>query len=104
MTARTPAPRADPEPPDDPDAIETSVPEGADVHACDRCGRPFEREEFLALHRGLEHGDDLTEAERAAYEEARESEADRLWRFRIIALGGLVVLYFGLLYTYALVP
>jgi hypothetical protein len=102
MTVRTSLPDATTESTDDHDALETRVPEGATVYACDRCGRPFARERYLVLHRGLEHAD-LSVAERDAFETARETEADALWRYRIAALGALVVLYFGLLYAYALV-
>jgi hypothetical protein len=100
MTARTSVPDGTS---DDPAAPETRIPDDATVHACDRCGRPFERERYLVLHRGLEHPADLSAAEREAFEDARETEEDALWRYRIVALGALVVLYFGLLYAYALV-
>jgi hypothetical protein len=82
--------------------VETEVPPDATTHVCERCGRPFARESYLALHRGLAHRADLSEAERAAYEAALDEERDDLTRFRILALGALVVLYFGFLFAYAL--
>jgi hypothetical protein len=78
------------------------VPPDASPAVCDRCGRPFAAESYLALHRGLAHGDDLTVDERAAYDEAVDDETDRLRRFRIVALGVLVLIYFGFLFAYAL--
>ncbi|MFB6160842.1 MAG: C2H2-type zinc finger protein [Haloferacaceae archaeon] len=80
------------------------VPPGADAVRCSRCGQPFVRERHLALHRGLAHGDDLTEAERTAFETAREEERDDIRHFRIVALGLLVLVYFGFLFAYALIP
>ena len=76
------------------------VPDGATVHECPRCGAPFARERHRDLHLGLAHGD-LTEDERAAYAAASEDERADLRRFRIVALGALVVIYFGFLFTYA---
>jgi hypothetical protein len=84
-----------------PDDVETSVPADAPVFCCSHCGRPFATEQLLALHRGLAHGGALTPDERAAYESALEAEAADIRRFRILALGALVVLYFGLLFAYA---
>lgn len=84
-------------------AVETDVPPGAPVHACERCGRPFAREERLVLHRGLAHYGDLTDAERDAFAAAYDDERADIHRFRIVALGGLVLLYFGFLLAYALV-
>jgi len=78
------------------------VPPDAPRHDCERCGAAFASERGLALHRGLRH-DGLTDAERAAYESAREAEDAELRRFRILALGALVLVYFALLFAYALV-
>jgi hypothetical protein len=79
-----------------------AVPTDAPRHDCGHCGAAFASERHLALHRGLEH-DGLTETERAAFEAARETEEAELRRFRILALGALVVVYFALLFAYALV-
>ncbi|MFB6130527.1 MAG: hypothetical protein ABEJ28_06875 [Salinigranum sp.] len=87
---------------DDSGDVETSVPEGASAFVCERCGRPFAAERSLALHRGLAHPTTLTDAERTAFADAREAEDGELFRFRIVALGALVALYFGLLFAYAL--
>jgi hypothetical protein len=82
---------------------DTHVPSGAPEHVCERCGQPFADEEYLALHRGLDHAADLSAAERDAFETARESEVADLKRFRLLALAALVALYFGFLLTYAVV-
>ena len=82
---------------------ELSVDAPADAPACEYCGRPFESEELLALHRGLDHPEAITDTERTAFEEAHDREGDEIRRFRVIALGALVVLYFGFLMVYALV-
>lgn len=82
---------------------ETRVPSGAEPVVCDRCGRPLPEERLLVLHRGLEHEADLTDAEVQAFREAYEAERGELDRFRIVALGALVALYFGFLFTYAFV-
>ncbi|WP_313694651.1 DUF7410 domain-containing protein [Halorarum halobium] len=81
-------------------APRTDVPADATVYECPRCGAPFARERHRDLHVGLDHGD-LSEAERAAYDAASEGEAADLRRFQILALGALVLLYFGFLFTYA---
>jgi len=82
---------------------DATVPPDATPHVCDRCGRPFVHESQLALHRGLDHGTDLSPGEREAFEEARDAEVADLRRFRLLALAGLVALYFGFLMTYAVV-
>ena len=76
------------------------VPDGATVYECPRCGAPFARERHRDLHLGLDHRN-LTEDERAAYDAASEDESADLRRFQIVALGLLVLLYFGFLFTYA---
>lgn len=91
---------ADPDTPPDPDAP-ADGPDGAAT--CSYCGRRFAREEWLALHRGHEHDGRLSPEERAAFEAAHESEERELRRYRLKALGALVLLYFGFLITFALV-
>jgi hypothetical protein len=87
---------------DSEDPTSYDVPPGADPAVCERCGRPLPNHQLLALHRGLAH-EDLSERERAAYAEAYDEETEGIRRFRLVALGGVVALYFGLLLTYALV-
>jgi hypothetical protein len=70
-------------------------------HDCPSCDRRFHRVSYLALHRGQAHGDELTDAERAAYEAAREEEEEELRMFRLQALAALVFIYFGFLLVYA---
>lgn len=83
--------------------VETAVPEGAPTYRCDYCDRPFAEESYLTLHHGLAHGDVLTDEEREAFKEAYREENADLRRFRIIALGLLVLLYFGFLFVFAIV-
>jgi hypothetical protein len=82
---------------------EYRVPADAPRHDCERCGAAFASERHLALHRGLAHDDELSDAERTAFVDARETEETELKRFRIVALGLLVLVYFALLFAYALV-
>ncbi len=86
----------------DPD-VDIHVPADATAHVCERCGRPFAGAGRLALHRGLEHGEELSAGEREAFDDAREDEEAALRRFRLLALAALVALYFGFLLTYAVV-
>lgn len=88
---------------EDPDDTAYDVPPDAPVAECGYCGRPFESEGLLALHRGRAHESAITEAERTAYEEAYEAESGQLGRFRLKALAALVLVYFGLLMVYAVV-
>ncbi len=73
------------------------------VHRCEYCGQPFSREEWLALHWGLEHPAALDDEEADAFREAHADEEAALRTFRLKALGALLVLYFGLLMIYAVV-
>ena len=84
-------------------SVETSVPDGAAVHRCAYCDRPFATASYLALHRGLAHADQLSGTEREAFGAAYEDEQSELGRFRLVALGLLVLLYFGFLFTFAVV-
>lgn len=70
---------------------------------CGYCGRPFAREAWLALHRGLDHEGEITAAEREAFEDAYEDEEADLRMFRLQALGVLVLVYFSFLIVYGLV-
>ncbi|MBX0284816.1 C2H2-type zinc finger protein [Halomicroarcula sp. F28] len=79
------------------------VPADAETYVCRYCGRPFAREEWLALHRGLDHPAQLDDDEVAAFRAAHEAEESALGNFRLRALGALVVIYFCLLMIYALV-
>nr|WP_254538117.1 C2H2-type zinc finger protein [Halomarina sp. BCD28] len=83
-------------------ADHTPDPEGG-PHTCGYCGRPFAREAWLALHRGLDHEGEITEAEREAFEAAYEGEEADLRMFRLQALGVLVLVYFTFLIVYGLV-
>lgn len=75
----------------------------ADPAVCGYCGARFVDDQLRSLHWGLEHDDQLTEAERAAYREARTAEHDDVNLFRLKALGGLLALYFGFIFVYAFV-
>jgi len=79
------------------------VPDDAEVYECRYCGRPFAREEWLALHRGLDHPAALDDEEVAAFRAAHDDEESELGNFRLRALGALVLVYFFLLMVYALV-
>jgi hypothetical protein len=82
---------------------EFDPPADADVAECGYCGRPFAGEELLALHRGHAHSDRLTGKERAAFEEAYETETGEMRRFQLKAAGAVILLYFLLLIVYAVV-
>jgi hypothetical protein len=83
-------------PPRDTDVGDTGPP-----YDCSYCDRRFHRKSYLALHRGQEHTRELSTADQAAYEEAREEEAEQLRLFRLQALAALVFIYFGFLLVYA---
>lgn len=73
------------------------------VYECEYCGRPFAREEWRALHRGLEHASELDDEAVEQFRTAYTEEDDDLRLFRLKALAALVVVYFGLLMIYAVV-
>lgn len=80
----------------------TLVPPDAQTETCPYCGLDLPTETQYRLHLGVEHYGRLTGDERDAFRAAYREEEDALSRFRIIALGGLVLLYFGFLLVYAL--
>jgi CRISPR/Cas system endoribonuclease Cas6 (RAMP superfamily) len=79
------------------------VPPGESPYECAYCGHPFREEEYLVLHRGLEHGNELPEDEVEAFYDTYEAETEELKHFRLKALGILVLLYFGFLFIYAII-
>jgi hypothetical protein len=81
---------------------ETTIPNDETPVVCPYCGFELTDDEQYRLHSGLEHYSALTDDERDAFRETYSNEEAALNRFRIIALGGLVVLYFGFLVIYAL--
>lgn len=80
---------------------DVDVPPGAAPHVCTYCGQPFPEERYRTLHTGLEHYARLGDEEREAFGEAYEAEETEIRRFRLIALAGLLLLYFGFLFLYA---
>ena len=86
-------------------AVETwdTVDTDGERFVCEHCGRPFAREQFLALHYGVDHPASMDETQRAAYEEALHDEDGELRKFRLKALLALVLVYFGFLMLWAVV-
>ncbi|MFT4890696.1 MAG: hypothetical protein ACI9YT_001614 [Halobacteriales archaeon] len=82
---------------------DADVPPDASPVECPHCGRPFVRERHRDLHVGLHHGDVADDEELGAVGPALDAERTELRRFRLKALIVLVVLYFGLLFTYSIV-
>lgn len=84
-------------------ADDVELPPDERTHDCPYCGRPFAAEEYRTLHVGLDHHDECTEAEVEAFRAAYRGESEELRLFRLKAVGGLVLLYFGFLFTYSIV-
>ena len=80
---------------------ETTVPDDETPVVCPYCGFELAAEKQRRLHLGLEHYAELTDDEREAFKQTYTQEEESLNRFRIVALGGLVALYFGFLVVYA---
>lgn len=86
------------------DASRYAVPDGeAPAARCPYCGRPFARSRLRRLHVGEWHRDECTDAERTAYEAAYDAESDDLFRYQLTLVAGLVALFFGFVYVYAVV-
>ncbi|MFW5919633.1 MAG: DUF7410 domain-containing protein [Halanaeroarchaeum sp.] len=77
--------------------------EDESVHHCPYCDREERTERLLSLHVGEEHWEEASKTERDRYREAYEAESEALWRFRLLAAGALVILYFGFLFAYSIV-
>ncbi|WP_440765704.1 DUF7410 domain-containing protein [Natronorubrum sp. DTA7] len=82
---------------------ETAVHGGEPAARCPYCRQPFHDERFETLHRGLEHPSTLSTRERAAFERAYADEGADIRRFRLQALGTLLLVYFCMLFLYAIV-
>ncbi|WP_089670518.1 DUF7410 domain-containing protein [Halobacterium jilantaiense] len=83
--------------------VKTSVPDTeSPAHRCPYCSRPFPASERLALHKGLQHHEDIEDAEEDAFESAYLAEEDDLQTYRLKALAALILVYFGFLIVYAL--
>lgn len=82
--------------------MKTDIPAEETSEICSYCGNPFPDGEILSLHKGRTHVEVLSEEERASVREARELEADELHMFQLKALFVLVLLYFALVLTYAI--
>ncbi|WP_276257326.1 DUF7410 domain-containing protein [Haloglomus litoreum] len=85
------------------DPPETTVPPGEEPAVCPYCDRPFRRGEGLALHVGERHAEVQSEAERAAFESAREAEGDELFMYHLRVIAALGVLYAVLVLLYMIV-
>ena len=83
--------------------MEYDIPPETDVQDCPYCDRPFAEADQRDIHIGVDHADAMTDEQREAFEAAWAAEDDALRQYRIIAVGVLVLIYFGLLMTYALV-
>ena len=83
---------------------ELAVPEDDQPAAtCPYCDRPFRTERLYTLHLGEAHPEACSEDEREAYREVYEEESHDLFTFHAKVVVSLLLLYFGVSYTYALV-
>lgn len=87
----------------DGDGPEIAVRGDEPAARCPYCRQPFRAERHETLHRGLEHPARLSTRERAAFERAYLQEDAEIRRFRLRALGTLLLVYFCLLFLYAVV-
>ncbi|MFC4544525.1 hypothetical protein ACFO5R_21570 [Halosolutus amylolyticus] len=83
--------------------VPTTDPGSEPAERCPYCGQPFRDRRLRRLHCGRTHPDRLADRERAAFERAVREERTAMRRFRLQVLGGIVLLYFGFLLTYAIV-
>jgi len=82
---------------------ETRVPADESPTArCPYCDRPFPAQRLRDLHVGSVH-DDVTDAERAAFEAARDEEGDDLFVYHLLVIGALVAVYAALVILYMVI-
>ncbi|MFB6282433.1 MAG: hypothetical protein ABEK59_00670 [Halobacteria archaeon] len=80
----------------------SEVPSEMDVRECRICGRKFSGKNLLYLHLGEEHRNEIEENEEETFREYRQLESETLTKFKIKALGFMVVVYFLLLFAFIL--
>lgn len=78
-----------------------NVPSNESPAECPYCEYPFPNDEILLLHKGQCHPEELSAAERSDLQDAYEREREQVRMVRLKALAALVLVYFGLLMTYA---
>lgn len=69
---------------------------------CPYCEQPFPTEQIRCLHKERKHSSELSEEERLAARDAYDEETTKLRGFQLRALLGVVFLYFGFLFAYAI--
>ena len=77
----------------------TVVPAGETPARCPHCERPFRSSRQRDLHVGERHPAHTAE-ERAAYEAAREAEANDLFVFHLKVIAAITMLYAGFIVLY----
>lgn len=83
---------------------EFAVPNAeAPVVRCEYCGHPFPSQDRLVLHKGVEHSARIDDEETEAFLAARSAEDDELRMLLLKASGAIILLYFSLLFMYAIV-
>ncbi|WP_121744590.1 DUF7410 domain-containing protein [Natronorubrum halophilum] len=70
---------------------------------CPYCERPFRSERYVTYHLGVSHPEELTDDERAAFEDEREDEEFDLLTFHVKAAVTVFMTYFVFTFLYALV-
>ena len=82
---------------------EYDVPAGAPAHECPYCDAVLPEEDLLALHVGVDHEDEATEAELEAFEETYERESNQVFIYHLKVISLVVAIYFVFLFTYSAV-
>jgi len=83
---------------------EFAVPDGERRTArCPHCDRPFRTDRLYALHLGEVHPEACADDDRERYDEAYREESHDLFTFHAKVVVSLLLLYFGVTYTYAVV-
>ncbi|MFC6834987.1 DUF7410 domain-containing protein [Halomarina ordinaria] len=81
----------------------TLVPDDATPVVCPYCERPLADERLRALHVAERHGTACTDEERAAAADASDEEADDLFVYHLKVIAAIVLVTFGITYTYVFV-
>ena len=79
------------------------IGEQTTVPRCPHCGRPFDTERSRALHVGEDHGDEWSDDEASAYEEAVAAEEAELWAYHVKVVIGLSTFYTVIVLAYMVV-